>query len=537
MFDTQKILENFATLTAAVDRAESRLDAGKTGQALIGAQIAATFAWFNHSGMFVDSRLERLLTRIGSLLDPWPITEPAAVGRRVLHIASALYQSGGHTQMLVKWVQGDPGSSHCIATTRQGLGATPEKISSLNAAPVMHLDRTSGDLLKRARMLRSLADRADYVVVHAHPDDVLPVVALSGSATPRIWVNHADHVFWVGPSVAKTVLHMRRSGADLGTRRRGLGSQSSWLMNRPLEVEASDRSRAQARASLNLRESDVVVVSAASANKYVPIDSGDMVAMLKRAVLENPNMQVRVAGPDANGPWHDAEYATKGRMRALGRLDSIRDLLAAADIYVDSFPFSSLTSMLEAGAHGLPLVSFRGLGEGTDVLGADSPGIDEFVLYPDNPQSFHDVLATLAHDPAQRAQRGQEVTKAIRLTHDDTWSGNLQALYAAAGQQQHSYVVAPRAPQTGKLDRAILRLQCETGYAAGIDGAMRAALPNYPPLERLATWARLRTRNVKTKPRELARVRTAMRLKAAKAMVLAVGPVMLTPVSARSARR
>ena len=62
--------------------------------------------------------------------------------------------------------------------------------------------------------------------------------------------------------------------------------------------------------------------------------------------------------------------------RALGTRHEIGSIYAAADIYLDSYPFSSLTSMLEAGQRGLPLLSLGSADPQLDVLGFDDPATD-----------------------------------------------------------------------------------------------------------------------------------------------------------------
>ena len=68
-----------------------------------------------------------------------------------------------------------------------------------------------------------------------------------------------------------------------------------------------------------------------------------------------PDAVVLVVGPDDAGAWAEARARTGGRLRALGRLDDPSVVLAAADVFLDAYPCSSLTAALEAAALGVPV--------------------------------------------------------------------------------------------------------------------------------------------------------------------------------------
>lgn len=509
------VSENAAVFRGLVAESTKAFILGKHERAALAAQQASTFAWFNHPGIFADSQLESVLWKLGSVLpySATPVAKPGHERRVVLHVATQIYPTGGHTQMLVRWIHDDPSSEHRIATLRQGSTPVPAKVTDQLSEAPLALDRRVGSIMGRALLLRQQAEAADFVIVHAHPDDIVSAVALAGLSTPSIYINHADHVFWAGSSVPNCVAHLRSSGRELSRTRRDVSGSRSLLMNRPLAVAGNNEEREPQREQLGLSPEHVLLVTAASANKFEPIGELSWLQLLEECVQRLPNLVVRAAGPADAGEWRLAAGRTGGRIRALGTLSDVQPLFAAADIYVDSFPFSSLTSLLEAGSHGLPVVSFRGHDPQCAVLGADSPTVDAFISYPDTPEAFFSEVSELVNRPRLRSLRGDKIRNAISSSHASSWKGQLEELYRQAplGRPGH-----PKSIETsslsGPLDQAVLMLQDRTGYALGALGAQRPLLGVQRTIPRLRTWFILRHAGFKPRGAELASDRWRIRI-------------------------
>ena len=536
--DENDIRANYRQFRSLVAAAENSRDADKLEEAAAYATAAATFAWFNHSGIFSDVALERLLVDLSRRV---PDTAPASPrkpsdGRVVLHIATELLPTGGHTQMLSRWIADDERSRHRVALTRQGWHPIPEKVARLLADRPDHLDSRHRSHIKRAAALRSICREADVVVVHAHPDDILPAVALAATSKPCIVVNHASHVFWAGTSIARTALHLRRSAQELSVTRRGLPADGGFVVNRPLAFPEVDLRRTEARAHFGLQDDQVVIATAASGSKYEPLEDGDnLVELLERLVSADPHVVVLAAGPRPEGRWQSANAATGGRVRALGPLRGVESLLAAADMYVDSFPFSSITSLLEAGAYGLPLVSYRGHGPGCEVLSADPPAIEDDILYPRTPDEFHRVVSALAANAEERKSRGDVLREKIAATHSSAaWQDVVESLYEFAqrpGGAEGPVDVGDVAAGSGALDGTVRRIQQRTGQLQGLDAVYRSALGAMPLKARMRTWGRLKRSGHALQPSEILREVDRVRLQ--KAVLPVMRRVRPTWVDAR----
>lgn len=501
----QSISNNRETFEALVETAGALAAAGLWERAAVQAQLAARFAWTDHTGYFGHQRLEGVLgmVRLSIARTPAPPPGPPpgiSPRRLVIHVATQLYATGGHTQSIAHWIRQDPDSRHQVVVTRQGGTECPAKIAACLSDPrdLLLLDRGPGGLTRRAATLRRIAAPADVVVVHAHPHDVVPSLALGVAGTPpAVYVNHADHVFWQGTSAAAIVLCLRESGRDLTVHRRGVDASRCVVANRPLELAPAhvlgQPQRSAARTSWGATETDFVVVSAAAASKYDPIGPDSLIGLFRDFLLRCPNARLLVAGPAPTGAWAAAAAATGGRIRAVGRLPSISTLLSIADAYVDSFPFASLTSMLEAGAHGLPLVTFRGHPADCAVLGSDSPGLEDLLLTPPTPAAFISALAELADSVSARTTRGAATRKAVVDGHSPSaWRRTAELVYANAAVARTAPVAPGPTPwEDGPLDRMVRLVQQETGFA-GLDAAWADILPLLGASQRIRQWTVLR---------------------------------------------
>ncbi|HEV7750719.1 MAG TPA: hypothetical protein VGO71_04220 [Baekduia sp.] len=501
---------NHAEFAALLATAGRHLEAGRLDASAAMAQVAAQHAWMNHAGRFASPELEALLGRLAARC----ASAPSAAARRedpadVLHVVTQCYQTGGSTREIACWLEQDAGRRHRICVTRQGSDVTPAFLSERlrDPADLIQLDAARGGLMARAATLRALAAGTDMVVLHVHPYDVVPLIAFTGvQRPPVVLVNHADHVFWLGAGIADMVLHMRESGRRLAEARRGLAPERSAVMARPLMPADRVLDRDEAKRRLGLDPATVVLATAADASKYRPIGGDTFLDLVLPALLRHPEAVLLAAGPSDTGPWAEAAARTGGRVRALGRLSEVGLLHESADVYLDSFPFSSLTSMLEAGSAGVPGITYRGHPVDCGVLGADVPGVDPYISAPEDPEAYDAVLERAITDPAWRRAMGQETAEAIRATHTgDGWRGDIGAVYARAALMAAvgPPVAGPAVFAAERIDELVRDVMVQTGFAQGPDGVLVAHLGLLPLPQRAATAVALTRRGRRPTPRAL----------------------------------
>lgn len=427
--------EYFETLLQQV---RQFMDRGRYAEAAERAQIAASFACLWHPGRFASATLENDLQEIGArtMADPGPsVATGSGTGMRILHVATQVGQIGGHVRMLRRWIKEDPANSHSLALTRQFEAVPHELFEAIAAAggSVHLINHARGSYLAWARSLQRQMRQSDLIVLHVHVMDILPCLALGGLSDrpPVIYVNHADHLFWVGVAAADSVVNTRQSGGDLCTSRRGIAVERN--LNLPLCLEPIEvsRSKRASKEALGIPADSILLLSIARGVKYREFGAMSYADLMLPVLRKHPNARLVVIGPGDLVDWSEASAAVSGRISVLPETPDTRAYLEAADIYVDSFPFPSNTSLFEAGLFGLPLVSFFPFGAGCEVMGADSFGFDTSILRPTSRQMFDATLSSLIADSHARIEGGQRTNRLIRETNmGPNWKSEIQRIYA-----------------------------------------------------------------------------------------------------------
>ena len=429
----------FGEFQRAVGVAEDYYRRGRFDAAAAFAGVAALMAMRPHAGLFASPRLERMLVDIGRrTAAPTAWRRPATTKiERVLHVASEILPVGGLTNNLANWLQADGGRIHSLALINQRL-AIPGSVAvgiSASGGAIHHINRTIGHQVTWARRLRDLSQNYDAIVLHAYGQDPAPVMAFAepDKRPPVLLLNHADHLFWMGPAIADVVLNMREAAQDLAIARRGVATERNIVLPTVVAPSVRTRSREEARNELGIPGNAVLLLSAARELKYLTVDGITFTAPHVPLLKKYPEARLIVLGAGERPDWAADKAAVDGRITSLPPTPDTRVYFEAADIYVDSFPFVSSTSMMEAAGLGVPLVSrFYGKDDAR-IFAINHPGIDKPTLHASSEQEYVAHLERLISDPVLRAAKGAEARQSVLAHHTAPgWRDHLERAYELA---------------------------------------------------------------------------------------------------------
>ncbi len=433
-------------------RAVQAVDPGRRPEdALAAVARAARFAADFHPGRFADGAIENVAFEVGAHLDGVGTTAPrsparASRRRHVLHVTTQVTAVGGHTRMVAHWIHGDAASRHSLVVTDQQGEPVPGwlhdavrsrdgELAALPPAPLLH----------KASWLREKAARdVDLVVLHHYAWDVVPTVAFAPPGGPPVAVlNHADHLFWLGSSVADASIDLRTAGSVHSAERRHIARNV--VLPIPLPPPPPAESRADARRRLGVSDDEVVLLSVGRPEKYRPSGKHDFVATAGELLSREARSRLFVVGETAQGIAPHLHRPIHDRLHFVGRVEDPTPYRDAADVYLESFPFGSQTALLEAALAGLPVVpAYAPL---FALLVANDDSVCDLLPNPASEKEFLERAQSLIREPEARRTLGARLRERVVATHvGPGWRERLEAVYGAVETLAHSPGPIPRFP-------------------------------------------------------------------------------------------
>ncbi len=422
----------YGRIVAVVRR---RIAGGRLDSAAAWARIAAAFAMTNPHGALRDPELERLLDRISAAGLPAGHRRRDWLRQRVLHVLSEGHMVGGDVRMALRWAASDEARVPSVAITRPG-SASPEFAELARARGGAALCFDSPSLLARARQLRAAALETDLAVCHTHADDPVPALAFGGAyeGPPVVLVNHADHVFGLGAGNLSVLLSQRQIAADAAVRARGYPATANLVSPLPMPGVGRREQRAAAKRRLGIDPDAVLALTLARPVKYgaAPWHPG-FAEVVGPALRDLPGTVLAAVGPDPADPsWAALARELPGPLLMPGVKRDPSLYLDAADLYLDSFPFGSITSMLEAASRDVPVLVSR-MYAGMEALMSSSGPLDDVVVGAADAPAYRAELAKLASDAGRRREVGATCGEAVRQRHgEQAWVEARERIHAAA---------------------------------------------------------------------------------------------------------
>ena len=435
----RRLANNFAEYESYVLKAQEYLDQGDLQTAAAYCAIASHVATQNHCGIFWSPRAEKVLNEIGRRLEPPGPARPRPKEiKRILQVCTQVSAVGGHTKMLCQWVRADKDREHTLVLTEHR-GPSPQFVHDVFEASggrkVEKLNHKPSSQIDWALRLREIAKDFDLVILHTHCEDIVPLIAFADPSKhpPVLVLNHADHLFWYGPSIAHLNINLRDAAQDISAGRRGIAAERNILMPTLAEGIVRTRSRDEAKRELGLDPDTILMVSAARRAKYRTMGGVTYADIHADVLRKYENVTLITVGAGQHDDWAPVQAEVGDRLRSIAETPNPKVYFEAADIYVDSFPFVSSTSLMEAAGYGTPLVTIFTYPQDARIFGINHVALVGNVMQATSFEEYRGMLSTLIEDAALREKLGNEARAAVQKEHNlPGWLRWMEAVYARA---------------------------------------------------------------------------------------------------------
>jgi hypothetical protein len=413
------------------------------------ARKAIHFAVDHPTGYYSSDVLESIFLEIAGELATG-IPEKANEGT-ILHVMTASYATGGHTRVAERWMELDSTRRHSLLFTHEEQHQVPTRL--LNAVEkgggtVTKLP-DADDYMAKAAKLRALASGYEFVVLHVHMFDVIPLIAFGTEdfTRPVIFFNHADGLFSVGVSIADRFVDIDNHSARRSKQNRGI--PDPFLLPIPMDVsKIKAEGTNDILRTLHLPPGRTIVATAGHPDKYIPYKKWNF-SRLARGILENRERILLAIGPSAQSPhWHRMLKAFRGRVFTTGLIpySDFKACLSISDIVIDSFPLSGGAAMVDAVNLGKPVLSLC-TPDGQNEFIRNSPA------YCASKAELFAKLDLLLSSSHERQKHVDAVMECLVATNSvSVWKERLEELYGGLAAQRHKLRKFRAAPNSRPTD-------------------------------------------------------------------------------------
>jgi len=415
-------------------------------------ETCAWFAYHNHVGMFSDGVLENIAFRIGANLDNLDSCDIDTNIRLedltggTLHVVSNVYKSGGHSRMLAKWISRDKSTKHIVVFTREQSALPDFFARSLNehSVKVIYLGNRKG-IIERSLSLRTIAKRVNRVILHTHPDDVVPIVAFahSDSIPPVALFNHAHFWYCLGSTIADSYINTHVYYRNLSAKQRfarraellcTVGYGLSIFQDVPVN-------KSEAKSSLGIEDGQIVLLAMATEQYFKPAFGYDFFKTSQRILDSFSNIRIVFVGLSGDSKLIPKRLKNNPRVYYLGVMADPSLAYKAADVCLESFPIPSLGAVTQSVIVGeaFPVLMY---GVGENIARIDRTEHFSGVYRAKSEREYLSYVSELIANPKKTREAAKRMRKNL-IEKDALFEEKLVSLYEHIDNHEHKPRLIP----------------------------------------------------------------------------------------------
>lgn len=323
----------------------------------------AVFANTIVCGEYCDPDLERELYKISNSLT-FEAKKDREEKNAILHVMTEAYETGGHTRVVENLVKTDIKHRHFLIFTNPNsivpfwLRECVEK----SGGKIFFVQ--GGNFFEKSANLFKESLPFTKIILHIHNYDVVPILAYANKAWKAsiYFLNHSDHLFWIGAGIADLVLNLTEYAQKISIKRRNI--KNNLLLYGPpqqqLEVITDQNYKSALKEKLGISKDQQVITSMASDWRYTNTKEYDFPKFVLDILEQCPNVIYIIIGAiGQSSKW--SLLADNKRVVFPGTIskNDVSAVFSITDLYVDSFYHSSGGCLVDAFLYGLPVLSLN----------------------------------------------------------------------------------------------------------------------------------------------------------------------------------
>ena len=273
----------------------------------------------------------------------------------ILHVMTEASQSGGHTRIVERWLKSANRNekNSVVILGQRSCCKIPEYLKNqASTIGQFYQYDVNQSVETRANKLRELAATYETIVLHHHPEDPIPLMAFGVKEfkRPVVCFNHSGHTFWIGCKAIDFCIDIEQNQNWRTVYKRGLTNTK--VLDMPVDkFYPEPTNRKKSKESLGFLDHHKILVSAASSYKYQITENLNFIKMIDEVLSKSDEIifiGVGISQFDQN--WHQLQQKYSKRVILPGMIpfSELENYFAIADLYLDSFPYNSWLSTIDA---------------------------------------------------------------------------------------------------------------------------------------------------------------------------------------------
>ncbi|XYQ54717.1 hypothetical protein ACS91J_23625 [Pectobacterium carotovorum] len=328
------------------------IESKSLNNALQKSQRFGNLLWDNNIGIYHINELEDLLSeRYAKEMTAQEANELAiTTTESEIFIVSQPYFTGGHTRLMERLSSFLEKKPDLIITRN----VNDEMIIRMNGFfnnVFLYSEEIFSDDKRRIFELAKKIRTYKNVILNIHPDDIHAVIACSlvkkiDSTIRFFFVNHADHTFSYGSSIADIWFEISEFGRRIDSLR-NLTAKKSFL---GIPIEGISLYKERKNTFENIKDGDIFFTAAAS-YKYNTVKEKSFNKIISHVIKKYPKSNIYIIGCDLiKDPWWIIEkikYRDKIKLIENVNYEKYLKITKDASVYIDSYPIPGGTAFSE----------------------------------------------------------------------------------------------------------------------------------------------------------------------------------------------